>query len=147
MEQAFNIRVYGIVTRGAKVLISHEQFRNLSFTKFPGGGLTWGEGIIACLNREFQEELGWAPEQWSHYYTTENFQVSAFNDRHQLISIYYKAELATESQHESMPGSHLDQAINRFEWVDIERLHPKMFRWPIDQLVVAKILSDHPSSK
>ena len=41
----FNIRVYGILINDAKqVLVSDEYIRGTYITKFPGGGLEFGEG-------------------------------------------------------------------------------------------------------
>ncbi|MBS1921752.1 MAG: NUDIX domain-containing protein [Bacteroidetes bacterium] len=89
----FNIRVYGIIINEKKqVLVSDEYIRGNYFTKFPGGGLEFGEGTRDCLKRELKEELGIESEIGSHIYTTDYFQVSAFNPAHQIISIYYYAK-------------------------------------------------------
>jgi 8-oxo-dGTP pyrophosphatase MutT (NUDIX family) len=54
----FNIRVYGIlVNEEKKVLVSDELIRGSYITKFPGGGLEFGEGTRDCLQREFMEEM------------------------------------------------------------------------------------------
>lgn len=87
----FNIRVYGILINDAKqVLVSDEYIRGSYITKFPGGGLEFGEGTKACLEREFMEEMNLRVEAGEHIYTTDYFQRSAFDPRHQVISIYYK---------------------------------------------------------
>ena len=58
-NRRFNIRVYGIcINEHDEILLSREHYRGLSFVKFPGGGLEWGEGTKDCLIREFQEEFG-----------------------------------------------------------------------------------------
>ncbi len=54
----FIIRVYGIWISDEKVLLVEETVKRNTITKFPGGGLEFGEGIIDCLKREFKEELG-----------------------------------------------------------------------------------------
>ena len=86
----FNIRVYGILINEKKqVLVSDEFIRGKYYTKFPGGGLELGEGTRDCLKREFKEEMNLDVQIEDHIYTTDYFQMSAFNPEHQIISIYY----------------------------------------------------------
>ncbi|MFO0477151.1 MAG: NUDIX domain-containing protein [Bacteroidota bacterium] len=84
-----NVRVYGILIQDQKVLISDEYIKGNFITKFPGGGLEYGEGTKDCLIREFKEELNLDIEIISHYFTTDFFVNSAFSKQSQLISIYY----------------------------------------------------------
>jgi ADP-ribose pyrophosphatase YjhB (NUDIX family) len=89
----FNIRVYGILMgENKKVLVSDEYIRGGYYTKFPGGGLEFGEGTRECLKREFREEMDLDVHIGDHLYTTDFFQMSAFNPEHQIISIYYFVE-------------------------------------------------------
>lgn len=53
--------------------------------------MEFGEGTRQCLEREFMEEMGLKVEVGQHIYTTDFFQMSAFNPNHQIISIYYYA--------------------------------------------------------
>ena len=86
----FNVRVYGIlINEAGQVLVSDEYIRGMYITKFPGGGLEYGEGTRDCLRREFIEEMNLKVEVTDHIYTTDFFQQSAFNPGHQIISIYY----------------------------------------------------------
>ena len=86
----FNIRVYGILINEKKqVLVSDEYIRGNYFTKFAGGGLEFGEGTRDCLKREFKEEMNLDVHVDEHIYTTDYFQLSAFNPEHQIVSIYY----------------------------------------------------------
>jgi len=88
----FNIRVYGILlNENRQVLVSDEHIRGNYYTKFPGGGLEFGEGTRECLKREFMEEMNLDVAIGDHIYTTDFFQMSAFNPSHQIISIYYFA--------------------------------------------------------
>ena len=88
----FNVRVYGIlINEHNQVLVSDEYIRGDYITKFPGGGLEFGEGTRDCLKREFQEEMSLDVRVGDHLYTTDFFQMSAFNPAHQIISIYYYA--------------------------------------------------------
>ncbi len=76
----FNVRVYGILINEQKqVLVSDEFIRGSYYTKFPGGGLEFGEGTRDCLKREFMEEMNLKVEIGEHIYTTDFFQLSAFN--------------------------------------------------------------------
>ena len=87
----FNLRVYGILRdEQNRILVSDEFIRGMLITKFPGGGLEFGEGTRDCLVREFMEELSLKVEVGQHIYTTDFFQMSAFNPKYQIISIYYE---------------------------------------------------------
>lgn len=87
-----NVRVYGILLGDNKqVLVSDELIRGERYTKFPGGGLEFGEGTRDCLKREFKEEMDLDIRVGHHIYTTDYFQISAFNPHQQIISIYYFA--------------------------------------------------------
>lgn len=89
----FNLRVYGIlINKENQVLVSDEFIRGAYITKFPGGGLEFGEGTRDCLQREFMEELNLKIKIGNHIYTTDFYQQSAFNPNHQIISIYYYVE-------------------------------------------------------
>jgi 8-oxo-dGTP diphosphatase len=93
----FNIRVYGILRgKNGDVLVSDEFIRGNQYTKFPGGGLEFGEGTRDCLKREFFEEMQLNVLVTDHIYTTDFFQMSAFNPEHQIISIYYRVEALEE---------------------------------------------------
>jgi len=86
----FNIRVYGILMNDKnQVLVSDEYIRGNYYTKFPGGGLEFGEGTRDCLKREFMEEMFLNVSVEEHLYTTDFFQMSAFKPSDQIISIYY----------------------------------------------------------
>ena len=90
MQKKFNVRVYGLLIDRGKVLLVDEFVKNRNITKFPGGGLEWGEGTIECLIREFREETGISVKVDRHLYTTDFFQQSAFVTGDQIISIYYR---------------------------------------------------------
>ena len=93
----FNLRVYGILINERKqVLVADEFIRGGLYTKFPGGGLEFGEGTRDCLKRELKEELGVDAEIGDHIYTTDFFQMSAFRPEDQIISIYYFAKQLEE---------------------------------------------------
>jgi len=136
----YNLRVYGIIRNDQdEVLLSDERRGGVSFTKFPGGGLEWGEGTVECLKRELQEELGCDSEIGELFYVNDFFQQSAFRNTDQLISFYYFVGqingLLPVSDHE-VP---LREEGEKFRWVSIEALHEDMMTFPIDKLVVGKL--------
>lgn len=93
----FNLRVYGILINDKKqVLVADEYIRGGLYTKFPGGGLEFGEGTRDCLKRELKEELGIEAAIGDHIYTTDFFQMSAFRPEDQIISIYFFAKQLEE---------------------------------------------------
>ncbi|MBD1428578.1 NUDIX domain-containing protein [Sphingobacterium litopenaei] len=92
----FNVRVYGILrTENDEVLITDERTQSVSFTKFPGGGLEYGEGLIDALKREFMEECNLKIDVIRHIYTTDFYEKSSFNNS-QIISIYYEVKALEE---------------------------------------------------
>ncbi|RPD41905.1 NUDIX domain-containing protein [Chitinophaga barathri] len=86
----FTVRVYGImINENKQVLVSDEYIRGGYYTKFPGGGLEFGEGTLECIVREWKEEVNQEVEVVEHLYTTDFFQMNAFNNVQQIIAIYY----------------------------------------------------------
>lgn len=140
----FNIRVYGVLISGDKVLLSHENRFNKSFTKFPGGGLELGEGMIDCLKRELNEELeiDASAYKFTHLYTTDFFQESAFNPSDQIISVYYFCRL-TDAEVDTINGI-IQMSNNETEsvsWHSILSLSEHDLTFPIDKYVLNEIKS------
>jgi len=139
----FNVRVYGLLINDRdEVLISDEQEYGMRFTKFPGGGLEYGEGLTDGLKREFVEECNAEVEVLSHFYTTDFFVKSAFNDS-QIISVYYRVKNITELKL-SIKTKVFDfdgegDMLQAFRWVKLAALKAEDFTFPIDQYV-AKLL-------
>lgn len=89
MNYPFNVRVYGLlINEDGLILLSDEEEYGFQFSKFPGGGLEYGEGLIDGLKREFIEECDAEIEVLEHFYTTDFFTKSVFNES-QVISVYY----------------------------------------------------------
>ncbi len=140
----FNIRVYGLlVNEAGSVLLSKERIGDIEFTKLPGGGMEFGEGVKDCLIREFKEEMGIDIEVGEHFYTTDFFQQSAFRSTDQLISIYYKVKslspLSVIPMEEFTIENDGRMEQQQLFWVRIAELSPDVVTFPIDKLVVAKL--------
>ncbi|MCW3464715.1 NUDIX domain-containing protein [Chitinophaga nivalis] len=144
----FNVRVYGIMINDKKqVLVSDEYIRGGYYTKFPGGGLEFGEGTLECIVREWQEELGQSVEVAEHIYTTDFFQISAFDNETQIISIYYLVKplspfLAVPlSQPFDFAVPEGAEEIEHPRWMDWDDFSAAAVTLPIDK-VVADIIKN-----
>lgn len=137
----FVIRVYGLLVNDRhEVLLSDEYQLNTYMTKFPGGGLKYGEGPVDGLKREAMEELGQEIEVLGHFYTTDYFQQALFYEDKQLISIYYRVALkGTPRFRISEIPFDFKAKINgsqSFRWEGIQKLQPGDVTFPIDKKVV-----------
>lgn len=137
----FNIRVYGIlVNEKSQVLLTDEYALDRKMTKFPGGGLHFGEGPEDCLKREALEEFGQEIEIIGHYYTTGFFQRALFYEDHQLISIYYRI-IFPESPKFKISERPFDfpslvNGSQSFRWADLSTLREEELSFPIDRFVL-----------
>lgn len=129
----FNIRVYGIWIREGQLLVNEELIRGKHIIKFPGGGLDWGEGTIDCLKREWKEELNLEINVLDHFYTTDYFQHSAFDDS-QVISIYYLV-----SSHQPSGGIVNSEVNERTYWMPLSEVSAYTFTLAIDKKVGAML--------
>jgi ADP-ribose pyrophosphatase YjhB (NUDIX family) len=140
-ENRFNIRVYGIhINEKNEILLSDEYMLNTYMTKFPGGGLEFGEGPIDCLLREAIEEFGQEIEIINHIYTTDYFQPALFYENMQLISIYYQFRFKdpikfkiSEKPFDFPPGKNGSIA---FRWEKLSKLTSEDLTFPIDKKVL-----------
>lgn len=142
----FNVRVYGLLINDRnEILLSDEQEYGMRFSKFPGGGLEPGEGLIDGLKREFVEECNVEIEVLSHFYTTDFYIKSAFNDS-QIISIYYTVKnitplnLAFKTIAFDFDGE--GEVLQSFRWVNMNDINPKDVTFPIDQHVVKLLINN-----
>jgi 8-oxo-dGTP diphosphatase len=138
----FNVRVYGLLINSKnQVLISDEREERHLFSKFPGGGLELGEGLIEALKREFMEECNAEIEVLGHFYTTDFYEKSAFNDS-QVISIYYfvRAVKPLDLVFKTSVFDFDEASDQSFRWVSLGDLKPEQVTFKTDQTVVELLL-------
>lgn len=134
----FNVRVYGILLDSGRVLVSDEYIKGKKITKFPGGGLEFGEGTADCVIREFKEELGLDVKIKRHFYTTDFFVASAFDTNSQVISIYYLVEPTgkmTFPTSEKIFDIENKEGAQSLRWVEVKNLGENDFTLIIDKKV------------
>ena len=134
---AFNLRTYAIIIDNGNLLLSKELIKGKESIKFPGGGVEFGEGIIAALKREAMEEMNVELNNIQHFYTTDFFQQSAFNSKDQLISIYYTAKLSTKLKINERTQPIKDYPV--FFWKKLSDIHVTDLHFPIDKHVCSLI--------
>ena len=143
----FVIRVYGIfINQHNELLLSDEFMLDMKMTKFPGGGMNFGEGPIDCLKREAMEEMGQEIEIIKHFYTTDYFQPAYFYDNHQLISIYYLAKfvepIKVKISNRPFDFPELVNGCISFRWRKISELSEDELTFPVDKKLVGLIKSE-----
>ena len=144
------VRVYGILidpTHG--LLVSDEYIRGNYFTKLPGGGLEFGEGTRECLVREFKEETSLDVTVGEHIYTTDFYQVSAFNHKDQIISIYYLVHTSDTSSIQTkekafdfLPEQVADSngTAEHLRWMPLAEISENAMTLPIDKVAIKMLI-------
>jgi 8-oxo-dGTP diphosphatase len=135
----FNVRVYGLLFNAlGEVLLSDECRNGFSFTKFPGGGVEYGEGIADALKREFKEELKISIEIGEFFYVNEFYQESAFNPKDQIIALYYRVQ--SNELHQIICTPHdvpVTDEGEQHRWIALDELTDEVLNFPIDRHVAA----------
>jgi 8-oxo-dGTP diphosphatase len=146
----FNVRVYGILIDSQnRLLVSDEFIRGNYITKLPGGGLEIGEGTRDGLAREFMEEANLEVIVGEHFYTTDFFQISAFNNKDQIISIYYLVHsdktdtiIAKTKAFDFLPEqvANITGTAEHLRWIPLSALSEESMTLPIDKVAVKMLL-------
>lgn len=139
--EKFNIRVYGILKHlNGSFLLTNELRGGVEMTKFVGGGLEFNEGIEDCIKREFMEEMNLTIEVNKLFYINDFLQLSAFNSKDQLLSIYYMVTTNDWNRvKECISNPTKEQS---FTWVTKAELNEKDITFPVDKVVV-RMLKDN----
>ena len=141
----FNVRVYGLLINSKKeVLVSDEQSGGRMFSKFPGGGLELGEGLIEALKREFIEECHAEIEGLGHLYTTDFYEQSSFNDS-QILSIYYmvKEVHPLALNFKTKPFDFDKGELQSFRWIALDELKTDDVTFKTDKNAVELLLKQY----
>lgn len=133
MIDKLNVRVYAAAVRDNKILVLHEEYAGDHLMKLPGGGLEYGEGVLDCLHREFEEELNAKIKILGHLYTQEDFVISRFKENEQLLTLYYLVEILDETEFLI-----LDPCIEKAEWIDIDTTE-NPFVLPVDRIAFEEL--------
>lgn len=136
----YTIRVYMlIVNERMEILLSDEYHLDMKMIKFPGGGMEYGEGSIDCLQREAMEEFGQSLTNILHFYTTDYYQKALFFKDHQLISIYYLADLTEQLRirvsDRPFDFPELKNGQQSFRWVSLKDIQEEDLTFPVDRKV------------
>lgn len=137
----YTIRVYMLILNDAKEILLSDEFQlDMKMVKFPGGGMEYGEGPVDCLRREAREEFGLSLINIKHFYTTEHYQKACFYDDHQLISIYYTADLEGDLgdriSNKPFDFPELTNGQQSFRWAALKDLEEENLSFPIDQIAL-----------
>lgn len=120
-------------------MLADEHINGMEMTKFPGGGLELGEGLIEGLHREFMEELGAEPLRSEHFYTTDFFVRSAFRPNEQIVSVYYRVWLPEMRLPEVQRPS--ENHILKLYWQDLSNLASEKLTFQIDKVVLDRLFN------
>jgi ADP-ribose pyrophosphatase YjhB (NUDIX family) len=143
----FNLRTYAIIINNRnELLVSDENRFGRAFTKFPGGGLEWGEGLADGLQRELLEEMKLKVEIGSLFFVNDFFQKSAFREEDQLLSFYFwvrpiSFDAIPTTDHEVPPK----EEGERFRWISLKDLSEEQFTFPLDKIVARRLKLEQAS--
>ncbi|MCI4668606.1 MAG: NUDIX domain-containing protein [Bacteroidia bacterium] len=143
MAKRFNVRVYGLLVNKGKLLLSDEFRMGMRMTKMPGGGVEFGEGVQAALEREWQEELGADIEVGEIFYVNPFLQISAFNSDEEVLAMYFrvalKGQIKVAISNVAFDFDEDGSDKQSFRWKALHELEPTDLTFPIDQAMCRKL--------
>jgi ADP-ribose pyrophosphatase YjhB (NUDIX family) len=117
-----------------EILLSDEYRFETFFTKFPGGGVEYGEGILDALKREFKEELNVEITSSEFLFFNDFFQESSFHKNIQVTCFYYLVKCTDMNnlgkENYEIP---LHENGEKQRWVDWSSLHPENLHFTTDK--------------
>ena len=141
----FNVRVYfflldrplidGQPDPDSQVLLSDEFLSGKNCTKWPGGGLEFGEGPRECALREAEEELGQPIALGPLVHATGNFVRSSWRGEEQVLCQYYLAtlispvEFRVATELHAYPGENAES----FRWKPLSKVDKQDLTFEVDQ--------------
>lgn len=143
--QRFNVRVYGLILRpdmvgddaaeDCEVLLSDELLGGRPCTKWPGGGLEFGEAPTACLRREAMEEMGQVLTVGPLVHATGGFVRSAWRPEEQVLCQYYLARIgqAEALRTSAVPHDYPPDERQSFRWVSLAGLEREALTFETDR--------------
>lgn len=133
-----------LINDRGEILISDEREYGMEFTKFPGGGLEFGEGLVDGLKREYIEECGLYVDVVRHIHTTDRFFKSAFNNS-QVVGVYYlvRCEAALDRRIGAYPFDFDSNTEPNqvFRWVGVNQLRESDLTFDMDRMAWRAFLS------
>ena len=106
--------------------------------------------MIGQTQKIFMEEANLEVKVGEHFYTTDFFQISAFNHTDQIISIYYYVHahdtdkvLTKEKAFDFLPEQIADVkgTAEHLRWVSINELSEEAMTLPIDKVAIKMLLN------
>ena len=143
---SFNLRSYGILIEGGRVLLSKEWYPHYpdGMIKFPGGGVQLGEGPGQAVRREFMEELEMPISIEGVFHVPHGFLKSHF-DNTQVVAIYWKVKrlgshIPLESPREILTDTGTP-GRQKFMWIPLDEFKPEKMSFPFDKQVGQLLIS------
>lgn len=150
----FNVRAYFFLLRASRirddgscaweVLLSDELIGGKPCTKWPGGGVEFGEGPMDCVRREAEEELGQSISVGRLMHATGDFIRSAWRPREQVLCYYYLAALDGDARFRISTASFgfLPGEQQSFRWAQLDELPPGELTFETDRSALEALRSE-----
>ena len=136
----YTIRVYAfLVNQYNEVLLLDEKYEAHRFTKLPGGGLEPNEGILDCINRELEEELGLRDLKLKQFHTSEKFVESKIRSNAQVIAVYYWCKNINKSKVKIVEEN---GNILALKWMPLSELQTSDFTFDTDMEALGRFLKE-----